>query len=653
MATGTWRPTGLEACRVIGADDLSLYGSLSEDELLRMAIEQSLTDMTMSSQKSTTTDSDTHQTSVENLKPPVIQGNTPVADKNSTTTNLQKDGGAETPSGVGCRGPQWRSLQRLLEMQHKEAKNPISVAIMEDDSTSLQNILDANMDLNNPSVLGVLPIHEAAFLGKKHCLKLLIQACPKQVNRRSFHNETPLYMATSQGHVECMRLLLEARAMPDLRTPWKEQPLYKACEINNHSAALLLIRYGANVNAHGNHGHTPLFEAISKNNKKIVQLLVDSGANVEVKNKYGLCPVFLAAECGRLDILKYLLRHGGLKDTDAQDGATVLYEASKNEHKDVVEHLLDIGVSANKYTRDQLLPLHIAAAKGNDSIVEMLLPVTDMALVKQSGISPMHLAAQGEHSSVLSLLIAHGFDVNVVLSAERSRLYADRRSTPLFFAVANGDDESARILLEAGANPEQDVLRPLLVAVRLQHIPLVHLLLSHGAELQPSIPTLPTAFPTSIFFAAGSIKMMRLLLNWGADAESCFWCFYGASPHPALPEKKKHHWPSDELREWPGFPRAMQFCDFLADEVAYFAGPVVSALLDYVGSVRLCARVREILDCFPDGTAIRETAENPRPLTHICRIAIRRIIGPRRLGFIQHLPVPPPICNFLRFLTTN
>ena len=90
MATGAWRQTGLEA-RVLSADDLSLYGSLSEDELLRLAIEQSLTDTTTSSHKCTSTDSATHQTPVENIKPPIIQADASTAEKSSTdAANLQK-----------------------------------------------------------------------------------------------------------------------------------------------------------------------------------------------------------------------------------------------------------------------------------------------------------------------------------------------------------------------------------------------------------------------------------------------------------------------------------------------------------------------------------------------------------------------------------
>lgn len=52
-----------------------------------------------------------------------------------------------------------------------------------------------------------------------------------------------------------------------------------------------------------------------------------------------------------------------------------------------------------------------------------------------------------------------------------------------------------------------------------------------------------------------------------------------------------------------------QFCEILsAPEVSRWAGPIIDILLDYVGNVQLCSRLKEHIESFEDWAVIKEKA---------------------------------------------
>lgn len=75
--------------------------------------------------------------------------------------------------------------------------------------------------------------------------------------------------------------------------------------------------------------------------------------------------------------------------------------------------------------------------------------------------------------------------------------------------------------------------------------------------------------------------------------------------------------PTDVLTEAlplvPGAPATVcdvfQFCEILsAPEMSRWAGPIIDVLLDYVGNVHLCSRLKEHIDSFEDWAVIKEKA---------------------------------------------
>ncbi|KAJ6661861.1 hypothetical protein lerEdw1_013032 [Lerista edwardsae] len=437
-------------------------------------------------------------------------------------------------------------------------------------------------------------------------------AYPGTIDQRTLQEETALYLATNKGHLDCVLFLLQTGAEPDIANKARETPLYKACERKNVEAVRVLMQYCADPNHRCNRGWTALHEAAGRNDLEIIDLLIKGGAEI---------------------------------NTQASDKATALYEASKNGHTKIVEFLLSQGADANKTNKDGFLPIHMASKKGYYEIVKMLLPVTSRTRIKRSGISPLHLAAERNHDDVLEELIEAGFDVNATLSFERARLYEDRRSSVLYFAVINNNVYATELLLEAGANPNVDLINPLLISIRHGCLKTMKLLLDYGANIDAYIVSHPTTFPATIMFSMKYLSLLKFLMDLGCDARSCFDCQYGCGPHPAINPRRDRYNDNQEDKE----QKPVQFCEMVsAPEISRWAGPIIDVLLDYVGNVQLCSRLKEHIDSYEGWSTIKLKSEPPRALAHLCRIKIRSVIGKSRISLIDTLPLPRRLLCYLQ-----
>ncbi|KAI4899341.1 hypothetical protein NFI96_014593 [Prochilodus magdalenae] len=729
----------------LGFDDYSLYGNLSDDELMQLAIERSLTD----SQNSTST-TETTKTAMPTSRPtPAItrqtnQPSRPVAQQQppqpapepcpaNPPRNMPYNHSqlivSHFVTGNGMRMVAYRRFDgTLVEVKPEDEveEDPIVKTIREGDLGTLRQIIrKPECNVLIPNQYGWIPLHEAAYYGQDQCIKALLRVQPGMINKRTLKDQTALLLAVSREKTSCVECLLERGADPDLVNQEKETPLYKgfndsnirfrwffvmqlveapfspsswlyispACEKENPTIVAMLLNHKASVNKLCIQGWTALHEAVCRNNVEICEMLVKAGAKISTANKYGITPIFVAAQSGNVDVLRFLLKNGIWKkafatnqnctsvakisqatipkyfylspgadiNSQAGDGATALYEACKNGHVNVVEFLLSQNADANKPGKTGLLPIHIAAQRGNDShdlltygctrksdkavkIVSLLIPATSKARVRRSGISPLHLAAERNRDDVLELLIEAGFDVNAMLSEDRSKMYEDHRSTALYFSVINNNIDATSMLLEAGANPNLDIFSPLLVALRQGCISTVRLLIKHGANVNAYIPTHPTTFPATVMFCMKYLTMLKYLMDNGCDALSCFNCVYGSNPHPPLKTTRRNREDSDVASQ----NSCVQFCEVIStDNYSRWAGPIIDVLLDYVGHVKLCARLTEHLDSYPDWENIKEKAMPPRPLMQLCRLKIRQLVGINRLKKIKNLPVPGRLIAFL------
>ncbi|XP_072528931.1 ankyrin repeat and SOCS box protein 15b isoform X2 [Salminus brasiliensis] len=461
--------------------------------------------------------------------------------------------------------------------------------------------------------------------------------------------ETPLTLAASAGHVKNVKMLLQHGASPHNTNSKNESPLLLAVRIGSYDMVLTLILGGAFVEQVCLKKWTATHEAAKVGCADILMLLLRHGGKVMSRDGHGVTPLGVAAEFGRADILEILIEHGGDVTAQATNGDTVLYDATGSGNLDCVHLLLNHGASPNVASLAFQLPIHRAAYEGHYLALKTLMPITTKRAIRLSGMSPVHSAADGGQASCLELLIEKGFDVNSLLGGHISDNYGDMRKTPLYFAVSSSDVTCAEILLNAGAQPDLDPLRCLLVAVRAGRYELVRLLLAHGADVNCFFTVISdTVFPTALQYCLQDEMMMRLLLNNGYHAESCFQCSHDLCVVQSCIWEQIFTLDSNTCNS---YSNKVTFCDFVSVSwLKHLVGRVVRTLLDYVRHVHICSKLQNILEKHKEWPEICDILRSPRSLQHLCRLLIRKKMTPRRLNspdFMSAVPFPPALKNYL------
>ncbi|XP_066533673.1 ankyrin repeat and SOCS box protein 2-like [Hoplias malabaricus] len=645
----------------VDSEDYSAYSSMSDEQLLQLAIERSLAEANLTPRDNQPFQSHSLQLEkcscvqrIQNIPPPANPPANPLANPphQLSCSTINRDSHNHYFSKEKDQVVAWTRRNGFLQVTVESAKNldPFLSAIWKGDAKALKDIvLLKSRNLTEANKEGWIPLHESAYYGHVECLKILLRAEPQTINSRTVKNQTPLLLAVGRKHVPCVQYLLERGADPNLANNQWETPLHNACERGIEELVALLIRFGATTTTKSCiQGGTPLHEAVRHKNVQICKMLLQAGAKLTARNIYGIDPLFTAAQCGAAEVLNLLIMKGADVNTQANDGASALFEASKNGHSEVVEILLSRKADVNKSNKAGLLPVHVAAKNGHDRIVAMLTPRTSRAKIKQCGISPLHLAAEHNRDDVIETLIDAGFNVNATLSEDWSKMYEDHRSTALYFAVANSNIEAATMLLETGANPNLDIFNPLLVAVRKSCMEMVTLLVKHGANVNAILPTHPTSFPAALIFCTKYLAMFKYLMDNGCDALSCFKCDYGSNPHPPIKTRQTGregiYYFLDEYSNG-----TVQFCEMISSpSISCWAGPIIDVLLDYVGHVKLCSRLTEHLDSYSEWAHIKEKSMSPCSLMHLCRLKIHQRLGINRLRRINSLPLPGRLIKFLK-----
>ena len=180
-------------------------------------------------------------------------------------------------------------------------------------------------------------------------------------------------------------------------------------------------------------------EAIKEGNLKEVERLLDGTQSlVNAKNENGVSAVLVSVYYGEPAITDLLIQRGAELD---------IFEASAAGHKNRVAELLAQDKSlANAYAPDGFQPLGLACFFGHTSIVTLLL--THGADVNSpsrnsSRVQPLHSAVAGRHLEIARTLLEHGADVNALQQDSFA---------PIHEAAQNGDIAMIKLLISQHAN---------------------------------------------------------------------------------------------------------------------------------------------------------------------------------------------------------
>jgi ankyrin repeat protein len=197
------------------------------------------------------------------------------------------------------------------------------------------------------------------------------------------------------------------------------------------------------------------------------KLLLQAGANVKLADRYGITPLKLAAENGSAAMIEILLKAGADANTTLPNGETTLMTAAHTGKPDAISMLLTHGAKPNeRESRFGETAMMWAAAENNGAAIRVLAD------------------GGGELNAKSKLMEFPEF--KFLTSGMVSTALPKGGWTPLMYAARQGSMDSARALIEAGANPnltDPDGTTATIIAIINAHFDLAAMMAEKGADL--------------------------------------------------------------------------------------------------------------------------------------------------------------------------
>jgi len=312
---------------------------------------------------------------------------------------------------------------------------------------------------------GTTPLQQAVYAGDVDAVRRLLHdgADPRAANQ---FGATPMMLAAARGDAAMIRVLLAAGADADSTNEEGQTALMAVARTGNLEAAQLLLQHGAHVRAHERWaGETALMWAAAQSQPQMIRLLLRHGALVDERStvrdwqrrvtaegrpkdmfRGGLTPLLFAAREGCIDCMQALLAGHADIDLADPDGTTALIMALLNYHWDAAQFLIGAGADVNLWDIYGQTPLYVAVDMNTPPVGRRVeLPSMDVATGQQ----------------IAQLLLERGANPNAQLKLRpRYRNIPNDRyrdpmivwgTTPLLRAAKAGDVPMVKLLLQHGA----------------------------------------------------------------------------------------------------------------------------------------------------------------------------------------------------------
>lgn len=204
---------------------------------------------------------------------------------------------------------------------------------------------------------------------------------------------------------------------------------------------------------------------------------------VRLEQRAGMRALFKAIESGDCRNVEAIMKEHKI-DPDTQtsfSGTTALLMAVRCSQPEIVEYLIENGASVDLADDSGVSPLHAAAEIGCDQIVHLLLNnKADVSAVDKIGQTALHLAVVGNYTASARLLLenrppanidavsplsgpclhlairdeCHGMVALLLHNKANVNLYNARGQTPLCMAAQSGYFDLLIALLQHGASTE-------------------------------------------------------------------------------------------------------------------------------------------------------------------------------------------------------
>jgi len=352
------------------------------------------------------------------------------------------------------------------------------------DEAAVRAYIKQRVDVNDAGTRGTPALHWVVRRQNQSLADALIRA-GADVNKANPYGVRPLHLAVENEDVEMVRLLLKAKADPGATDATGETPLIKAAKVGDLQIVTALLKAGAAVDTpDSGFGQTPLMAAAREGHTAVVKLLIDRGARVNAQTRTGKTPEIRNPAESKASRGAGIQRGGwpnrGIRESIPGAKTPLLY-AAREGHVDIVRLLLDAGANLEQADAD--------------------------------GVTPLLIALMNEHAEAASFLVERGANVNAMDWYGQSPLFVavDVRNLDVSGPTRdNGVDREAfyrvaELLLNRGANPN----------ARTREFPPQRPWVTRLGSLSWVDFTGQTPFLRAAL--AGDVKMMKLLLRFGAD----------------------------------------------------------------------------------------------------------------------------------------
>ena len=351
-------------------------------------------------------------------------------------------------------------------------RSDVADAAMNGDRAAVTRLVRQKADVNAPQVDGATALHWAVYRDDVELVGTLLgaKANVKAANRVGM---TPLAMAALYGNPAMIDRLLKAGADAKELTGNGETMLMLAARNGNPRAVKLLAEAGADVNARERlRGTTALMWAVSQRHSEAARVLIAAGADVSAKSAGAGVP------------RNYMANRVNLRAvTQSQDRRKRAVAAGRTYEQQLAFE--------QREGRDLGGQRGLAQALGPDGLP---LPQTGRGQGVAAAAGP-GAAGRGRGAGPAASgagAAGRGQGADAVDAADDNEVVfaglvgsGGGGLTPLVFAAREGDVESARALLDAGANINQTTeygWTPLLTAVNNRNYRLATFLLDRGAD---------------------------------------------------------------------------------------------------------------------------------------------------------------------------
>ncbi|CAB3254551.1 unnamed protein product [Arctia plantaginis] len=265
---------------------------------------------------------------------------------------------------------------KYADIRDKDGCSVLQAAVMEGWEHGVSIALEAGVNIIIKDFNHDTALHLAAAIGNLNILNKIIDAVkPKSlVHEKNLQGETPLMKAVINGHIECVKRLLEEKS--SIRQPANKVNVF-------HLAA--------------EKGFVEVLQVLLDHDYILTREMI----NFLTDDKDGFGPIHYAVQNNHPQCVKVLLSKNGFRClktslTGVYNGSTPLHIAAKHNNVEIAKIIIKNNPdTVHKLNGQNWTPLHTASNYGSRDMIELLLKegadLSCLGQIKEIGTTPIDL----------------------------------------------------------------------------------------------------------------------------------------------------------------------------------------------------------------------------------------------------------------------